>query len=273
MYRLVTTQGSAGTYYATTNPTGQYHLYFPSGLSGTNKVFLRPPNGLWSACVDTFFNVPISDDSVAVANFNAQAVADCPALEVDLSAPFLRCCFVSNYTVFYGNQGTATAENATVEVTFDPFLEVQSSTLPWTTVNGQTYTFPVGNVAAGACASFQVAVKVSCDAVLGQTHCSTAHIFPDTLCVPTDSLWSGANLVLSCECQGNEIVFTITGADMTEPVGYVVIEDIMIQMSGGSIQLDHDESETITLPANGSAWRLAAASGVVLAAGKIAVAR
>ncbi len=255
---LVTARGSAGTYYATTNISGLYHLYFPTGSSGNYDVFLSPPNALWSVCNDTIFNVAISNDTVVTQDFSAQVVAECPALEVDLSAPYLRRCFESNYTIFYCNKGTIAAENATVEVTFDPFLEVQGSTLPWTTVDGQTYTFPVGTVAAGDCGSFQVPVKVSCEATPGQTHCSTAHIFPDTLCAGIDSLWSGADLLVSGECDGENIVFTVTntGADMTEPVGYVVIEDIMIQMVGGSIQLGHGESQTITLPANGSTWRL-----------------
>ena len=80
----------------------------------------------------------------------------------------------------------------------------------------------------------------------------------DVFLSPPNALWSGGDLLVSGECQGEEIIFTVTnlGADMTEPVGYVVIEDIMIQMVGGTIQLGHGESETITLPANGSTWRL-----------------
>lgn len=256
---LVTAQGSAGTFYATSNANGQYFLYFPDGSDGNYDLFLSPPNALWSVCTDTIFNVVITNNgTLATVNFTAQAVADCPALEVDLSAPFLRRCFNSSYTVFYCNKGTVTAEDATVEVTFDPFLEVQSSSIPWSSASGQNYTFPIGDVVAGDCASFQVLVKVSCDATLGQTHCSTAHIFPDTICAGIDSLWSGASLLVTGECQGEDVVFTVTnnGADMTEPVGYVVIEDIMIQMTGGSIQLNHGQSETITVPANGSSWRL-----------------
>ena len=255
---LVTARGTTGSFYGTTDQSGQYSIYFPTGSAGEDfDVFLSPPNALWHACTDTLFGLNLYASMVDTVDFSVQAVLDCPAMAVDLATPFLRRCFNSNYTVSYCNQGTVTAENATIEITFDPLLEVQNSTIPWTTVDGNTYTFPVGNVAPGACATFQVAVKVSCDAVLGQTHCSTAHIFPDTPCM-VDPLWDGANLILSGECQGDEIVFTITntGADMTEAVGYVVIEDIMIQMTGGSIQLGHDESETITLPANGSSWRL-----------------
>ncbi len=255
---LVTAQGSGGTYHGSTNQFGQYFIYFPIGSTGNYDVFLSPPNALWEACTDTIFNVFVVNGLVNTEDFVAQPVVECPALEVDLSAPFLRRCFASQYNVFYTNNGTTTAEDATVDITFDPFLEVEGSTIPWTAVNGQTYTFPVGDVPWGTSGSFRVTVNVSCDATPGQTHCSTAHIFPDSLCGPIDSLWGGGDLRVTGECQGGEIVFTVTnlGTDMTEPVGYVVIEDIMIQMVGGSIQLDHGESETITVPSNGSTWRL-----------------
>lgn len=44
---------------------------------------------------------------------------------------------------------------------------------------------------------------------------------------------------------------------MTEPEQYVVIEDIMIQMTGGGpVLLAANQTQTVTLPANGSTWRL-----------------
>ena len=79
-------------------------------------------------------------------DFPAQAIADCPYLTVDISAPFLRRCFDNNYYVHYCNDGTVTANDATVEVTLDPYLTYNSSTLPLASQNGNTLTFDIGDV-------------------------------------------------------------------------------------------------------------------------------
>ena len=252
----VTAHGPNGDFVATTYSNGQYFLMTEPG---TYDLYITAPNNLWSVCNDTIFGFTTGVGSVVPTfNFAAQAAYSCPMMSVDLSAPFLRRCFDNTYYVNYCNEGTLPAENASVEVSFDPFLDVQSASIPWSSVDGNTYTFPVGDVAVGECATFYVVVNVSCDAELGQTHCSTAHVYPDSICVPTDPLWSGANLQVVGECQGGDVIFTVTntGEDMTEPVEYIVIEDIMIQMVGGPIQLNQNESETITIPANGSTWRL-----------------
>ncbi len=251
---LVQCYGQGLSLSTTTTALGTYILHVPPG---TYNVTLTPPNPLWEVCTDTVQDVVVEFLNTVQVDFAAQAVSECPLLEVDLSAIFLRRCFESTYNVFYCNKGTALAENAFVEVEFDPYLTVVSSTIPWSSVNGNTYTFPVGDMELGECASFNVVVNVSCDAVLGQTHCSEARIYPDTLCFE-NLLWNGANLEVENECQNGEVVFTITntGEDMSEAVNYIVIEDIMVQMTSGSIQLANGESETVTIPANGSTWRL-----------------
>lgn len=43
---------------------------------------------------------------------------------------------------------------------------------------------------------------------------------------------------------------------MTGPASYVVIEDVMIQLNSGPIQLTANQTETVSVPANGSTWRL-----------------
>jgi len=251
---LVRCIGSGLSFTTTTSSTGNYMVFV---LPGTYDVTLTPPNPLWEVCADTVQDVVVAFLDTVRVDFAAQAVVQCPLLEVDLSALFLRRCFESTYNVFYCNKGTALAENAFVDIELDPYLTVVSSSIPWSAVNGNIYTFPVGDMAVGECASFNMVVNVSCEAVLGQTHCSEARIYPDTLCVE-NPLWNGANLEVEGECQNGEVIFTITntGEDMSEAVNYIVIEDIMVQMTNGSIQLANGESETVTIPANGSTWRL-----------------
>ena len=251
----VMAEGPGGTYYATTQSTGHYLM---NVLPGVYDVSILTPNGLWLPCSGTVAGVQATIANSAEVNFPMQVAANCPYLDADLSTPFLRRCFDNVYTVFYCNKGTAPSGNAYVEVAFDPYLTVVGSSLPWSSANGNVYTFDLGDLAPGECGSFNVTAHLDCEAVIGQTHCSEAHIFPDSFCVETNPAWSGANLKVDGECQNGEVTFTITntGADMTAPIEYIVIEDIMIQMTGGSIMLDSGETQTVTFPANGSTWRL-----------------
>jgi len=174
-------------------------------------------------------------------DFYLSPTSICPYLEVDISAPLLRRCFDSNYYISYCNNGTQTANGAYVEIEFDPVLTINSATIPWTTIVGNTYTFPIGNVNMFDCGSFSVNVSVSCDSTsfLGQVLCSEAHIFPDTICLPSSNTWNGAELQAKAECIGTDsIEFTLKnigdgnmGGD--EPI--MVIVDVILVMDS----LDH----------------------------------
>lgn len=252
----VRAQSQFGTFYGKTNAGGQFSIAVPPG---SYTVTLLKPNPLWDVCNNPQANVQANWLAHTNNAFPVQIETECPYMEVDLAAPFLRRCFDNVYTVQYCNKGTVVAQNASVEVGFDPYFQVLNSTLPWTSVNNNLYTFNLGDVQPGECGAFYVTFYLDCAAEFGQTHCSSAHVFPDSLCTPPNPLWSGANLEVNGRCENNEVVFTIqnTGANMAEPEQYVVIEDIMVQMTGGGpVQLATGQSQTVTLPANGSTWRL-----------------
>lgn len=238
----------------TTDENGNYAV---SVFPGNFDVVLTLPNPLWDICTDTVEDVTVAFLEASEVDFSVQVETECPLLEVDMSTFFLRRCFESTYYVTYCNKGTAPAEDAFIDVELDPYLSLVSSSLPWASSNGNTYTFDVGDVGVGECGTINLTVLVSCEAELGQTHCSEASIYPDTLCYE-QALWNGANLEVEVECNTDEVIFTITntGEAMSEPVNYIVIEDIMVQMTSGSVLLGSGQSQTVTLPANGSTWRL-----------------
>ncbi|MCC6459249.1 MAG: T9SS type A sorting domain-containing protein [Saprospiraceae bacterium] len=249
-------EGSFGVFYGKTNASGQFTITAPPG---TYDVSLLPPNDYWAPCTSPLTGVSANLLAHTAVEFPVQAVVECPYMTVDLSAFFLRRCFGNTYYVKYCNLGTTAADNASVTVTFDDELAVQTSSIPWASVSGNSYTFPLGTVPANYCGQFYVTVLVDCDAVPGETHCSSAQIYPDTSCGIANPLWNGANLVVTGECLGNQVVFSVqnTGAPMTTPTDYVVIEDIMIEMHGAPIQLGTGQSEVVAmLPANGSTWRV-----------------
>jgi uncharacterized repeat protein (TIGR01451 family) len=229
--------------------------------TGSYQVTVTPPGPYWDVC-NSPASVTIAAfyDTLAL-DFPVQVDEECPYLEVDISAPFLRRCFDNTYAVHYCNYGTVTAEDAHVEVTLDPYLTYQSSTIPFSTQNGNTLTFDLGDVAVNECGGFQITAYLDCDStVLGQTHCTEAHIFPDSLCIPTNAAWDGSSIEVDVECAGDSVVFIITNTgtgNMAQPLDYIIIEDQIVLLQG-DFQLNSGQSTTVTVPANGATFHLEA---------------
>ncbi|MFN0034715.1 MAG: SdrD B-like domain-containing protein [Saprospiraceae bacterium] len=254
----VSASDGTNTFYATTNASGAYEIEV---IPGTYEVALSNPDGLWGGCPDAVQGVEATLQDLGAADFGLHPEVLCPSMQIDLSTLLLRRCFSSSYQAHYCNTGTVTAENARVEIRFDTFFTILSSTLPWSAVSGNTYTFELGDVPAGDCGDFWVTFEVGCDAVLGQTHCTEAHIFPDTVCA-APSAWSGAELRVQGHCVGDEVQFVIVnqGTDMLTPANYIVVEDIVVMTPpiSNPFTLASNSSEVITVPANGATWRLEA---------------
>jgi hypothetical protein len=165
-YSFYASIDSAGYFNAVVD-TGSYHV--------TSSSF----NGYWSICVDTLFTQFDTLFSKDTLNFILQPEVDCPSMGVTISTPFLRRCFDNTLYVNYCNEGTIPAQDAYVEITIDPRLEVTGSEIPWYAVNGNVYTFDLGDVDLFECGDFKIYTHLPCDSVeLGQTLCLEAHIFP-----------------------------------------------------------------------------------------------
>ncbi|HFA49330.1 MAG TPA: T9SS type A sorting domain-containing protein [Bacteroidetes bacterium] len=251
----------AVNFYGFTDEDGFYEIFALPGNYDVSAVIPFPGN-YWEACTPTV-NVTLADaNDTETADFTMQAIVDCPLLEVDISTPLLRRCFVNTYNVSYCNNGAATAEETSVEVSFDPLFNVQSSDLPYTgPVNG-VYTFAIGTVGIGECGGFNIEGTLSCAANNGQSICAEAHIFPDSLCTTPSPEWSGANIEITSDCDGDELVFSITnvGAEnMAEPSNFIVIEDgVMLTQPAETFLLASGETTTASFPANGSTYTIIA---------------
>ena len=186
----------------------------------------------------------------------ATPVVYCSLLQVNLSTPFLRRCFSNTYTVDYCNIGTASAGNVHVEITLDPFLELQEASIPFEELSPGRYKFDVENLDIGQCGRFNMTVLVSCEAELGQSHCTEAHIFPDELCLPPVPGYSGAFLELEALCLDTTAFFRIqnTGdGDMAAPLEYIVIEDAVL-LQQETYNLAQGQQTLLNFPANGSTY-------------------
>ncbi len=254
---LVRAESAVDTFYGVTNPQGNYWINVPTG---TYTIAILPVNALWEVCPVGFpVTLDTQNDTVPGGNFPVKALYQCPSLSVSIGANMLRRCFSDNYYyVSYCNQGTTPAIDPYVLLTLDPLLSPVSSSIPYSNLGGGVLRFDVGDIAIGECRSFQLQVLVDCNATLGQTHCTEAHIYPDGNCLPTDPEWSGASLRLSSQCTQDSVRFLIENiglGDMQSTSDYIVVEDaVMLYMQ--PFQLVSGASSAIAMPANGSTWRV-----------------
>lgn len=256
--RIVQAVGAQGAYYGLTDATGAYTIFVPAG--DTYAVTAVPPSVLWASCpAIPDVAAPDANQTYPAADILFQKLAGCPLLSVDMSSGNLRRCFNTNFFhVLYCNDGTEPAVDAYVVVTLDSFLSPVSSSIPYTDLGNHQLRFDVGNVAPGECGTFYFYILLSCDAALGQTHCTEAHIYPDSSCLPNNAQWTGASLRISGECQADSVLFRIENVgtgNMTHSLDYIVIEDqVMFMMA--PVLLGAGEYAQAKFPANGSTWRL-----------------
>ncbi|MEZ4959823.1 MAG: T9SS type A sorting domain-containing protein [Saprospiraceae bacterium] len=246
------------TYYGTTDENGRYWVPVPDG---TYNVHLINPSPYWEPCQDSVTVSLAGVFDTATVDFSLHSNTVCPLMEVDLSTLGLRRCFSNAYSVRYRNLGSEVANPALIEVNLDPFLNVDSTSIPWVSSNSNNYVFNVGLVAPFQEGEFQVYLTVNCDStVLGQTHCSEAQISPAQLCLPPDPNWDEASISLEAKCENDSVIFTLRNqgdGNMAEPLNLIVIEDVFIGFQA-NYQLESHQSATYSFPANGSTWRMEA---------------
>ncbi|NRA48337.1 MAG: hypothetical protein HRU12_04330, partial [Phaeodactylibacter sp.] len=252
---IVGFEGSSNRY-ALTDSAGQFIRRLNAG---TYNPIIYPMGAYWAVCPPDP-ELSVNTEDTLDVKFPVQAIVECPEMHVDISAPFLRRCFESRYTVRYCNRGTVPADNAYVEVTLDDRLFYQGASTAGTQLEDQVYQFPVGRVDVGECGRFTIDVKVDCDdTLLGETHCTTARIYPDSICIPTDG-WSGASMEAVGTCLGDSVQFTLknVGTAPSAPnLQYLVIEDQVILLQG-TYELGPGEEAIVALAANGGTYRIEA---------------
>ena len=150
------------------------------------------------------------------------------------------------------------SQNARIEVKLDSLLEYVSASRPLSNRTGQTLIFNLGNVVSLDCGNFSITTRVRCgdSTRLGQTLCTEARIYPDTICNPPAN-WSGANVVVNGRCDRDSVRFLIrnTSNVSTVPLRRIIIEDEIVFLNDNR-SIAPNASQTIALPANGKTWRL-----------------
>jgi uncharacterized repeat protein (TIGR01451 family) len=243
------------TIYTVTNTIGAFESNVDTGNYQIQLPGLGP---YWEIC-DAPISVALDTLNVdVVSQITVDPLVECPYMTVDIATNGLRKCFQNTYHVKYCNLGTIATDTARIEIQFGQGLTVNSASIPYTTV-GDTLVFQLGQVLAGQCGNFTIEVTPDCDSTeLGQSICTTAHIFPDDYCLPLNPLWSGASLELEGKCTAADSIrfrFHNRGAsDMTQAVEGIIIEDHVIERTI-QILLPAGKDTIFYLPSNGAFWR------------------
>lgn len=257
--RVVEIEGDE-TYYAITDSNGFYSQLVNLGIYTIQPVVI---NDVWeNSCFPSIIKNITESNVIDTVHFPIEAAVSCPYMVVDISSPRLRRCFDNTYYVTYTNYGTQVANGAQIDIFFDNFIDVTSSSLNWSAQDGQHYTFDLGDVAVGESGEFRVEFVVNCDSTqIGQTLCARAIISPNDLCTPADPQWDLSSVALSSSCVEDTVQFTITNTgtgNMTESLQYTIIEDVIVFVQEEPFQLESGESTMISIPGNGSTFRLRA---------------
>jgi len=239
------------TWWATTDSAGRYSFFLDTGAY---FLTVKPELALlWQTCADSLPVLLPNPLDTTEQDVPVLAVADCPYMTVQVTAPFLERCFEGFVWVSCCNNGTEDTDSAWVDITLDPALIFTDTTLNYEALGNNTFRFQLGAVPQGTCQSFMFRVYVDCDStVLGQTACISAHVFPDSLCIEPAE-WSGAEISVLARCEQDTVLHfdvTNTGLVPTQGLHYFVIEDDVVLMQDNEIYLP-GQTRTFSLPANG----------------------
>ena len=195
---LVVAESADQTYFITTDSNG---FYTAKVDTGTYTIKTLPPNNLWDVCEPEIHIVALNEfyDTTEI-NFGVTAGADCPAMQVDVTTPYLINCENAIYAVSYCNLGPGIGEAAYIEVDIDEDLTFISSSIAPSSQDGSMLTFQLGDIGSMECGEFMITAQLACEGIVnGQATLVSAHIYPDTICEGGDD-WSGASIQVSGEC-------------------------------------------------------------------------
>ncbi len=251
---LIGFQGAGEEIFSATNNAGGFNISIPE--TGSYQGTVYPPNPYWEVCSG---NININNDpgtgETNIPTVIVQPVVDCPYLNINIASPELERCYNSVFYVHYNNEGTTPANDAYIEITFDEFLEPTASDIPWSSVQGRTYRFDLGTLDVFEEGTFRVYADVSCEAVLGQTHCVEGRIYPQQFCFPD---WNGDVISLEAECDQGEVEFrlhNIGTGNMINPRSYIIIEDMVMRVNE-DYQLDAGQDQFVLFQADGATVRM-----------------
>lgn len=251
--------GESGHNYAVTDRNGRFKRYLEPG---SYTIYPEMKNNLWAPCVEAY-DITIDENSgLTEIDFGLLPTKPCSAPRVSVETIFLRRCFDNTFYLDYCNDGTTIMEDAYVELDFDPRLILVSEDIPILESSEGYLKIAVGTLEIGECRNKRLVFHLDCETTdLGDTHCMEAVLGPVQDCSQAEG-WSGASLIVTGDCDGNEVEFIIENVGdgpMAETRSFIVIEDdVMLPQYEDDYDLDPGDTIRRRFPANGSTYRLIA---------------
>lgn len=256
-YWILNIDNGVNDWYTFTNPEGKYSF---QADTGNYSLSLTASGYLWEVC-DNPQIIDIQTDTTTadyITDFSVTALADCSFMQVDIAAPYLRAGVENTYYLKYCNLGTITAADVVVSVEVDPLLEFVSASFPHQ-INDGVLEFHLGEVDINDCGYLSIVFAAADNPELyGQSICVTAHIRPDSICLPGFPGWSGALLEARGVCDGDSVRFEVKNighGPSTPTLEYIIADDHVIMYSGELAVIQPNELLAFSAPANGASWR------------------
>jgi len=236
-------------------------------------------SGTWEPTCPSIQNLTVVDpNTVTEAEAFAFVSTDpCPEPSISISMPRIRPCFSDQEIfVYFNNQNSASGplDNPYVEVELDPLLTVTSASVPYTDIGNNLFRFNLWSsiLYPGNWESFKINTTLSCEAVLGETLCIKANLFPVDECIyemdptptgggvtPCELPWDFSSLNVKGWCIDENISFRVenTGSDMQ------CYNAVRVYIDGeyallDSVLLQAGEIRVFSYSGDGRTWRLEA---------------
>jgi photosystem II stability/assembly factor-like uncharacterized protein len=247
----------ANAWYTNTDSAGRYAMFIDTG---SYIVSVKPPIPIfWQICQDSIpVQLPTNLDTT-LQRFSVKNVAQCPYMFVNLAVPHLSLVSSNPAYLEYYNKGAVEADSAWVDVTIDSKLRLTQASFwnPFDSLGNQVYRFHLGHVAPGQQGSVYFNLWAIPDSVqAGETHCISAHIHPDSVCIPIPA-WNGAEIVVDAKCEHDTAVqFRINniGDQPSQTLHYIVVQDDVVMKQGNQIYLPN-QPQFYQFVASGHTWR------------------
>jgi len=149
-----------------TDADGKYTFNLAPGTYVISQI----ENNVWKSSCPTIshaVNVLGIGNQYRGNDFADTAACQSPDLNVRLATTALRVGFESLYAISFGNNGTESATNSIVKVTFDADIIPLSASLPWDNKIGNQYIWNIGTLEVGQEFTIYIEDSIAANAVIG----------------------------------------------------------------------------------------------------------
>ena len=258
--------------------TDDYGGWYLDSLPAGNYTVTADTSGKWrGTCSSALsFTVANSNSLTLAPNFGFVSTEPCAEPTISIAMPRMRPGFSNQYV--YVNAcndylATGTLNNAYADIVLDDLLTVDAASLAYTPLGNNTYRFQLDSLNPGQCVNFSISTTLSTAAVLGQSLCLQANLYPADSCVfdtiakpaPADFVpctlpWDRSSLKVEGWCQNDSVYFTVTNHGSQDMDCY---SPVRIYIDGNYISLDSvllisGQTATFAFAGDGRTWRLEA---------------